>query len=184
MRIKLYSPAPAEFLLYNSVTAEIALLIRDAIHRIEPGLRAEHIGSTAVPGCGGKGIIDLAVLYPEGLLARAKAVLDEMGFQKQGGPEPWPEERPMRVGTVEHAGSSFRIHAHVIALSSPEIAELLWFRNTLRSDPSLRLGYEQQKKAILASGIRNSIEYSKAKGGFITEVLKRGDHEVHSLTKP
>jgi GrpB-like predicted nucleotidyltransferase (UPF0157 family) len=161
----------AEFHAYDPEVAEVARLLCDAIQDMEPALRVEHIGSTSVPGCGGKGIVDLAVLYPEGLLARSKAVLDGLGFQKQGGPEPWPEERPMRVGCVEHAGRLFRIHAHVIALKSQEHVELIWFREALRAEPSLQRRYEERKRAILQSGIRDSIEYCRAKGFFVTDVL-------------
>jgi GrpB-like predicted nucleotidyltransferase (UPF0157 family) len=163
---------PAEFHTYDPKAAEVARLLERAIRRVEPTLQVEHIGSTSVPGCGGQGIVDLAVLYPAGLLARARTVLDGLGFQRQGGPEPFPEDRPMRVGCVEHKGRSFRIHAHVIALGSVEHGELVWFRETLRRDPALRQRYEERKQAILEAGIRDSIEYSKAKGKFVTDALK------------
>jgi GrpB-like predicted nucleotidyltransferase (UPF0157 family) len=172
LRILPYSSTPAEFRAYDPEVTEVADLLRGAIQGIEPQLEVEHVGSTSVPGCGGKGIVDLAVLYPAGFLAGARAVLDGLGFQKQGGPEPFPESRPMRVGSVEHDGRPFRIHAHVIALESEEHGELVWFRDTLRGDPTLRQSYEGRKRAILASGIQDSIEYCKAKGAFITDALK------------
>src|SRR3989454_9147925 len=171
MRILAYFSTPAEFRAYDPRVTEVARLLRDAIRSVEPQLQVEHIGSTAVPGCGGKGIIDLAILYPEGLLARARAVLDGLGFQKQGGPEPFPENRPMRVGSVEHEGRPFRIHAHVIALGSEEHGELIWFRETLRGDSALRQSYEERKQAVLAMGIEDPLEYCKAKGAFITDAL-------------
>ena len=102
----------------------------------------------------------------------ARAVLDELGFQKQGGPEPFPEDRPMRVGCVEQDGCPFRIHAHVVSLGSEEHNELVWFRDSLRRDPALRERYEARKQAILAVGIQDSLEYCKAKGGFISDLLK------------
>src|SRR5213592_3948389 len=164
MRILPYLCTPAEFRPYDPAVTEIAGLLRGAIRNVEPQLQVEHVGSTAVPGCGGKGIIDLAILYPGGLLARAKGTLDGLGFQKQGGPEPFPEDRPMRVGGLEHEGRPFRIHAHVLALGSAEHEELVWFREVLRGDPALRHSYEDRKRAILAAGIHDSIEYCKAKG--------------------
>ena len=48
------------------------------------GLRVEHIGSTSVPGCAGKGIIDLMVLYPVGGLEHARQVLDSLGVSNAG----------------------------------------------------------------------------------------------------
>lgn len=172
MRIHPYFSTPAEFRAYDPEATEVARLLCSSIQGVEPELQVEHVGSTSVPGCGGKGIIDLAVLYPEGLLPRARAVLDGLGFQRQGGPEPFPEERPMRVGCVEHGGRPFRIHAHVIALKSEEHGKLVWFRETLRVRPALRQSYEERKRAILASGIRDPLEYCKAKGAFVTDVLK------------
>lgn len=172
MRILPYTAMPAEFHLYDPEVVEVARRLGDAIRAVEPALQAEHVGSTSVPGCGGKGVVDLMVLYPDGVLKRAKAVLDDLGFQKQGGPDPWPESRPMRVGAVEHNGRVFRIHAHVIALSADERAELVWFRNALIRDPDLRRRYEERKQAILAAGITDSIEYCEAKGGFITDALE------------
>jgi len=171
MRILPYIQMPAEFRGYDAQFAEVAELLISAIQRAMPQLHVEHVGSTSVPSCGGKGIIDLAVLYPEGLLGPARAALDNLGFQKQGGPEPFPETRPMRVGCVEHNRRSFQIHAHVIALDSAEHGELVWFRDTLRGDSGIRRGYEERKRAILALGVEDSIEYCKAKGPFITAIL-------------
>ena len=173
MRILQYSLMPAEFVAYDPEVTEVARPLQSAIRNGEPQLQVEHIGSTSVPGCGGKGIVDLAILYPEGLLARARAVLDGLGFQKQDGPEPFPESRPMRVGCVEREGRPFRIHAHVIALGSQEHGELVWFRDTLRGDVALRRSYEDQKRAILALGIQDPLEYCKAKGAFITDALEK-----------
>jgi GrpB-like predicted nucleotidyltransferase (UPF0157 family) len=172
MQILPYFPAPAEFRAYDPAVKEVARLLRDFIQNVEPQLQVEHIGSTSVPGCGGKGIVDLAILYPEGLLSIARSVLDVLGFQKQGGPEPFPEERPMRVGCVEHEGRSFRIHAHVIVLDCDEQDALVWFRNLLRRDAVQRQRYEERKQAILAMGINDPLEYCKAKGAFITDALK------------
>src|SRR5438874_1909694 len=81
--------------------AEVARRVGDVIRSVAPELQVEHVGSTSVPGCGGKGIVDLAVLYGEGFLDRAKLILDGLGFQKQGGRDPFPESRPMRVACVE-----------------------------------------------------------------------------------
>ena len=173
MRILPYFTTPAEFHPYEPEAEELARLLRRAIESAEAELRVEHVGSTSIPSCGGKGIVDLAVLYPRGLLGRARTALDELGFQKQDGPEPFPENRPMRVGCVEHHRRPFRIHAHVIGLGSEEHGQLVWFRDTLRREPALRRSYEARKRAILALGIQDSLEYCKAKGAFISEVLKR-----------
>jgi len=172
MSVLPYVSAPAEFHDYDPRAAEVAGILSKAIAAVAPDLRVQHVGSTSVPGCGGKGIVDLAVLYPDSFLARARTTLDELGFQKQGERDAFPESRPMRVGCIEHDGRSYRIHAHVIALGSEEHQELAWFREALRASSELRHSYEERKSAILASGIKDPVEYCKAKGAFISEALK------------
>ncbi len=173
MHIGAYFSRAAEFRVYDPAVVGIAEQIGMLIQGKEPKLKVEHVGSTAVPDCGGKGIIDLAVLYPEGLLARAKAVLDELSFHRQSGPEPFPEARPMRVGCVRHKRRRYRVHAHVLALGSEEHEQMVWFRDALRCDAALKHSYEVKKQAILEAGIQDALGYCKAKGVFVAETLTR-----------
>jgi len=166
-----YEDTAAVFIAYDPRAPQIAQLLGQAIEELEPRLVVEHIGSTAIPGCRGKGVIDLAVTYIKGDLEPAKAALDTLGFQRQSGRDPWPEARPMRVASVSALGGSFRIHAHVIERDRPEHRELVGFRDALRHDPELRGAYEKTKEQILASGITDSLDYSNAKHAFITATL-------------
>ena len=63
-----------------------------------PGV--EHIGSTAVPGLPGKGIVDLSVEADPAAIPGIVEALLGLGFQPQPGPDPWPPTRPMLVGAV------------------------------------------------------------------------------------
>jgi GrpB-like predicted nucleotidyltransferase (UPF0157 family) len=169
--IEPYTDIPACYHAYDPDAPAVAQVLADAITAAGPGLAVEHIGSTAVPGCAGKGIIDLMVFYPPGQLPYAKRALDELGFQRQTTRDPFPEDRPMRVGEVAHGGKRFRVHAHVLAADSPEGAELRTFRDLLRNEPDLRLAYEACKRSILAAGTTDSVAYSEAKGWFIRGAL-------------
>ena len=139
-----------------------------------PELVVEHIGSTAVPGLGGKGVIDLMVLYPTGGLERARAVLDQLGFQRQSTRDPFPESRPMRLGAIQFEAETFRLHAHVISADDDEAAGLRGFRDRLRDDAQLRAAYVERKRAILDAGVTDSVAYSYAKHDFIQSALRRG----------
>jgi GrpB-like predicted nucleotidyltransferase (UPF0157 family) len=148
-------------------SAEVARRIASLIEPYLPGAVVEHIGSTSVPGCAGKGIVDLMLLYKDGQLAPARERLDALGFQRQTGRDPFPEDRPMRVGSLVHDGTAFNLHVHVIAASSPEVQELLGFRDRLRGEPALLAAYVSAKRAILADGCTDSIDYCNRKGEFI-----------------
>ena len=140
----------------------------------DPSLVVEHVGSSSVPGCDGKGILDLLVMYEPGGLEQAKQALAELGFQKQTGRNPWPEERPMRIGSIAFEDGSYPVHAHVIARGSSEAAELTWFRDRLRADPDLREKYVERKREILRGGVADSVEYSIIKGSFVQDVIDSG----------
>jgi putative acetyltransferase len=157
---------------YDPRAVEVAQRVAASIRSHLPDVFVEHIGSTSIPGCGGKGIVDLMMLYPDGQLAAARDVLDALGFQRQTTRDPFPEDRPMRIGSVVHGGKPFLLHVHVIASTSPEAEELRRFRDRLRANPDLAASYVAAKKAILASGVTDSVDYCIRKGEFVELALR------------
>jgi GrpB-like predicted nucleotidyltransferase (UPF0157 family) len=173
MKIGPYQKVPAAVRPYDPGVAGAAQRLRELIESAIPGVAVEHIGSTSVPGCAGKGVLDLQVLYPPGELAAVRDALDALGFQRQQSRDPWPEERPMRVGSVEHAGGLFQVHAHVIRRDDPEVDANRRFRDRLRADPAFVEAYVARKRAIVDSGVSDATDYSYAKGDFIRDALVR-----------
>lgn len=169
--IRYDDPADA-FRPYDARCPAVAAIIADLIERAAPFVRVHHVGSTAIPGCDGKGVVDVLVTYPPGRLTEARDAVDALGFQRQTNhPDPFPEERPVRVGAIRHDGDAFRIHAHVVAADSPEVAEQLGFRDRLRGDPALVAEYVAGKRAVLARGVRDSSGYNAGKNEFIKRVI-------------
>jgi GrpB-like predicted nucleotidyltransferase (UPF0157 family) len=170
-RILPYSISRTAYVEYEPGVVGAANEVIQFIRQAAPWMHVEHIGSTAVPGCAGKGIVDLMALYPAGRLEDARAVLDELGFQHQKSGHVFPEARPMRVGAIEHDGKRYRLHVHVIAMNDPEVASLRRFRDVLRADTALRDAYQAKKLAILKSGVNKAADYTYAKGEFIRSVI-------------
>ena len=112
-----------------------------------PDLAVEHIGSTAVPGLPGKGIVDLSIEIDPGDDPGGRAILYELGFGPQPGPDPWPPTRPMLVGALELDGDEYRIHLHVQPAGG-DIRRDIAFRDALRNDPELKRQYTELKTAI------------------------------------
>jgi GrpB-like predicted nucleotidyltransferase (UPF0157 family) len=166
-----YSIHPPTCVEYDPRMASVAQRINKLITAELPAVRVEHIGSTAVPGCAGKGIVDLMVLYPPGELEATKEVLQTLGFQRQTVGHLFPESRPMRVGALEHQGKRFRVHAHVIAADAEEVEALRTFRERLRADLELRSAYVAQKREIVAAGVTEPALYTRIKSQFIQQVL-------------
>ena len=112
------------------------------------------------------------VLYPPGQLAAARDAVDALGFQRQRPrPNAFTEDRPLRVGTINHDGEQFRLHVHVIAADWPEVTVQRRFRDRLRADDALRDAYVARKQAVVAAGVSDPDEYNRGKESFIQGVV-------------
>lgn len=169
--IEPYTYPPAACDDHDPRAPAVAARIAGLITRHLPALTVEHVGSTSVPGCAGKGVIDLMILYPPGELAAVTRLLAALGFQPQPNANPHPESRPCRVGNVRYDSDAFRVHVHVIPPGSPEIAGQRTFRNRLRADPRLVAEYVARKREAIAAGHTDAARYNAGKEPFIREVL-------------
>ncbi|MGH2617221.1 MAG: GrpB family protein [Thermomicrobiales bacterium] len=129
----------------------------------------EHVGSSAVPGCAGKGYLDLVIPYRDAEhLAAINEALFALGFGRQRNRAPFPESRPMRIGAYDHDGQVFLLQVHVVPEGSGQAEELREFRDRLLADPTLIEAYVAAKQAIIDAGVRDGDDYARAKGQFIT----------------
>lgn len=175
-RIGTYPLCPPACREADPGAVEVAKRVARMIEAILPSVHVEHVGSTAVPGCAGKGIVDLVTIYEPGELEAVKAALDALGFQRQTVGHLHPESRPMRVGALVHRGRRFAIHVHVIAADSAEVARLRDFRDRLRADPELLAAYVRCKREILAGGVTDPAAYTGMKSTFVEQALASAPH--------
>lgn len=169
VHIRYEDPADA-FRPYDPRCPAVATSVAELILSRLPAVTVEHIGSTAIPGCDGKGVVDLMLLYGPGGLDAARRTLDGMGFQRHTGPKAHPEERPVRIGSIRHEGEPFRLHVHVIAADAEEVTAQRRFRDALRADPALVGEYVAAKMRALRGGVSDSYDYNAAKD----PVIQRG----------
>jgi GrpB-like predicted nucleotidyltransferase (UPF0157 family) len=135
-----------------------------------PATPAEHVGSSAVPGLAGKGIIDLLLAAEPADVAAITQALVELGFQPQN-PPAFPATRPMLWGAFRHGQTDYRVHVHVVPASNPEVAAMRGFRDALRADPRLRRRYAALKRAIVEGGPVDPVAFSNAKHDWIVATL-------------
>jgi len=167
-----YVSRPAACREYDPRAADVARLVAAVVREHLPQVRVEHVGSTSVPGCAGKGTVDLMIAVGDGEWEKVKELLDRLGFQGRIGREPFPESCPMRAGSLVHDGETFLLHVHVIPASSPEVDEMRFFRTCLRADPELLQAYVARKREIIAGGVTDSLDYCRIKAEFIKEMLR------------
>lgn len=152
----------------------VAEKLKNEIASITDIFEVEHVGSTAVPGSSGKGIIDLMALYPEGRLEETKKMLLSIGFCKQGEDfaYKWPEDRPMYLGNYNFDGDIFTIYIHVLRKNSSEVCRFRKFRESLRENADLLEDYCSMKKSLVSGGLKNSDEYTNRKKTIIKKILE------------
>ncbi len=162
---------------------EVAATVAELVSAERPDLVVEHIGSTAVPGLPGKGIVDLAIATTPDQLPGVVAVLKGLGFGDQPGPDPWPATRPMLVGSIELDGTTFRLHCHVQP-GREELRRDLAFRDALRADPDLLAQYAELKGRIVEGGLVAGHQYTYQKSKWITDLHRRLGVERPPIAPP
>ena len=144
-------------------------LLRDRIAASlgELAVGIEHIGSTAVPGCDAKPIIDIdVVVRTDGHVADAVRVLGELGYVHLGdlgiaGREAF--RAPMQLP---------RHYLYVCPAGSPTLRAHLALRDALRHDPALAAAYGALKRELAVRYRDDRDAYAEGKSPFIRAVLR------------
>jgi GrpB-like predicted nucleotidyltransferase (UPF0157 family) len=172
-RIEWYDRTPIQVREYDPEAPWLARRVIGLIADARSGAVAEHVGSSAVPGLAGKGIIDLLLPTPPDDIPEVADALVAAGFQRQTIPDAFPPSRPMLQGAIRHRGTLYRLHVHVVPAGSSEVAAMRGFRDALRADPALRDRYVALKRDIVARGLTDPGAFTHAKRDFITATLGR-----------
>ncbi|MBI2762446.1 MAG: 5-(carboxyamino)imidazole ribonucleotide synthase [Chloroflexi bacterium] len=182
-RILPYERRVAHVSEWDPRTVQVAAAVGAAIRRRRPDLVVEHIGSTAVPGLPGKGIVDLSVEAEPVQIPGIVDALYGLGFQSQPGPDPWPPSRPMLVGAVAVDGDEFRIHLHVQPTGG-DMPRDLAFRDALRNDPELVRQYAELKTRITGGSSVDGFRYTHSKTTWILNVYKQLGFRIPAIQPP
>jgi len=167
-----------KILPYESKAPEIFKGIRRFIYDVIPyKIEVEHIGSTAVPGLGGKGIIDiLIVTQHQYQLPEIAEILRNKGFNHN--PEPrHAEDRFFVSGPYRYKGEELHIHIHITFSGSKEYKDKLLFRDYLRQHiEEARTYFELKKRWSIEAGSDPS-KYTELKTPYINRILKKARRE-------
>lgn len=116
-------------------------------------LDIQHIGSTAVPSLGGKGIIDIAIAVKKEELHFFKDKLVSLGYEYKPSFST-PQRLYFVFYKIDAQGKKRRYHIHLTYPESLDWIDFIGFRNYLREQSEERLNYENLKKeaSYLAQG--------------------------------
>jgi GrpB-like predicted nucleotidyltransferase (UPF0157 family) len=135
------------------------------------GVSIEHVGSTAVPGLGGKNILDVAVGIRAGTLNEFKKPIENLGydFVETSG----TKRRLFFVRDVSYKGKDIRMHLHLARLNGPDWIQHVAFRDYLVKHKDAVLEYARVKKRAVKAAKGKKKIYMKEKADFIREITKR-----------
>ncbi len=131
----------------------------------------EHVGSTAVPGLGGKNILDIMVGETPAHFQRRTNQLKSMGYVFH--PENGSKDRLFFVRDTTHYGKTVRIHLHLTNLNDKEWKQKIAFRDYLRSDKAAMLKYAAIKRRAVRIAKGDKERYLKEKEGFINSITRK-----------
>jgi 5-(carboxyamino)imidazole ribonucleotide synthase len=168
-----YASRPVSVAPPDPRAPDVAAAVADLVVAAVPDGRVEHVGSTAVTGMPGTGIVDLLVLVADGQVTAAGERLARHGFQRPAGARRHAAHSPALVGSVDRRGRRHPIHLYVMASSDPEVREIVGFRDVLRGDPRLRRAYAVEKRRLVDAGVVDPHLHVRARSPFIDAVLDR-----------
>jgi GrpB-like predicted nucleotidyltransferase (UPF0157 family) len=132
-------------------------------------LAIEHVGSTSVPGLIAKPCIDMLLIVADaGDDAAYVPDLERAGYVLRISEEPegWGPHRVFKA-------SDMNVNLHVLSHGSPEIDEMLGFRDWLRAHPGDRDRYAATKRELSTRQWRVMQDYADAKSDVVGEIKTR-----------
>ena len=132
--------------------------------------KIEHIGSTSIPGLGGKGIIDLIIGVKKNELTDcARLLIKNMYYFKD---ENSKKDRLFFMREYGHFKKR-RVHIHLTSYNSRIWKQALKFKNHLIKNKKTREEYIKIKKQACKLCKENSKIYRAHKNKFIKDVLNK-----------
>jgi len=144
------------------VFERVKLLIQSAAGPI----RVEHIGSSSIPGVGGRNVLDIAIPAAEAKQPEIRRALYELGFEDS----PFPHYLPLLVGEVAHESNAYQLLLYLVAPESSVFGAWLKFRDYMRAHSDEARAYDATKREAIAKGQVKGDDYQRAKDPFLAAI--------------
>ncbi len=156
-----------EFHAYSKEFKKLFEKEKAKIKQVLPEAEVHHIGSTAVEGLGGKGIIDILVTLDDWKEKQeAVSELRELGFEHIH-----PEENGRiflsRVPDTKYGD----IHIHLVAKGNKDYIEKLLFRDYLKQNKEEAVRYQELKQEWEREAGGDRKRYGELKQSYIENII-------------
>lgn len=154
---------------YNPVFPEFFVREKEKLQNIfDTLIKIEHVGSTAIPGLGGKGIIDIAIGVPQSDLLNSKSILAGAGYEFRAVAS--NSERLFFRRDCPDNSTVRRVHIHLIEFGGQDWQEMITFRDYLLIHPKAVREYTELKKRAVKEAQGDGEVYRSIKKEFIENI--------------
>lgn len=151
------------------------------ILNLKEALAIEHVGSTAIAGLGGKGIIDIAIAVSKDNMDSASRKLQDLGYEYRPSFST-PDRFYFIIYLPDSEEEQRRYHLHLTFPESIEYKKLIAFRDYLRSNASALKEYAELKKKSVDEVNQDGALYRQKKSPFIAKVLAKAlKHKIYFI---
>ncbi len=159
------------FLPYDPKYPSVFLKEKNKIkNSLGENIKIEHVGSTSVPGLGGKGIIDIAIKTPKSKINKFLKRLGELGYE-QTPKHPADDRRVFLQKIIKSEKEEKRTHIH-LALTDEFWNSFIAVRDYLRDHDIERKKYAKLKKEAVRHAKGEGNKYYSYKEEFLRKLTK------------
>lgn len=141
----------------------------EEVDAVCPGSRVEHVGSTAVPGLGGRGTIDAVLFASESSRVSIVDALLMGGFARA--PFEWIDATLVRE--IELAGRCYPVLLYVLAEGHEVARGWVAMREYLLTHPHEAQRYAAVKREAVAAGHVHPSTYQQAKTPYLQKLAQQ-----------
>lgn len=162
--LQIHKYDPSYITLFQIERGKIARILGDAC-------LIEHIGSTAIPGVDGKGIIDVLLIFnkTDEIMAAAKLLRENGYFLSTS-----KIDRDGRVFMTSSGESESRpgdIHLHLVSKDNNNYQQTILFRDYLIRHSETKQSYIDLKYELVNKVAGDRTKYTKSKSDFINKIV-------------
>jgi GrpB-like predicted nucleotidyltransferase (UPF0157 family) len=170
-QVSRHGPPAVEFREYDPNYPAVFEQLARRVQAVSPTAQLEHVGSTSVPGLGGRGVLDSVVIALPGEHAQLQEGLRRAGFQDF----PYGAVQPGLTTTIRLADRDYEVVLYLIPADHDYLPGWRAFKKYMVEHPEEVERYAQVKREALAQGQTTPWAYQEAKTRYLVQLAQTID---------
>jgi GrpB-like predicted nucleotidyltransferase (UPF0157 family) len=158
---------------YPQVFAEVV----KTIQKVLTLAHIEHVGSTSIPGLGGRKVLDIVVAAEPTRHDEMESKLVQMGCVKS----PFTHFLPMLTWSLRYHDQDYPVLLYLLPEEHEIYRGWIAFRTYMQQHPEEVQRYAEVKKRAIAEGKTDPARYQQAKAPYLEDLVKHIGNQYQSL---